>query len=101
MIDLAAGRAELLLMQRRIVEALAKKKGWLTGWAALLAAKSLTEIDLNGNGDTESDEQAGEGISSSAAEFAASILLSEKLSSALASMEDFRSTYEVCGIPRR
>lgn len=79
-------------MQRRIVETLAKKKGWLTGWAALLATKSMTDVDLDGNEEIESEVQ---GTASEDGESAASILLSQKLSSALASIENFRATYEV------
>ncbi|GAB7352948.1 hypothetical protein MBLNU459_g3523t3 [Dothideomycetes sp. NU459] len=93
-VDLAAGRAELLLMQRRIIEALAKRKGWLTGWTALIAAKSMVDVDLNKIAEDDSEPQGNKDTTSDSDGSAVSTLLSQKLSSALASMESFRSTYE-------
>ncbi|KAI4736356.1 hypothetical protein E4T50_13129 [Aureobasidium sp. EXF-12298] len=92
---LASGRAQLLLMQRRIIEALAKQKGWLSGWAAIKATQTLADVDLDGKEEVKPGEEAF-GASPSALEIekTAQLLLSGPLSAALASLEEFRAVYE-------
>jgi hypothetical protein len=93
---LASTRAQLLLMQRRIIEALAKQKGWLSGWAAIQATQPLSDVDLDSKDEAESSEEASKTSSSSAEnEKIAQMLLSGPLSAALASLENFRAVYEV------
>jgi hypothetical protein len=93
---LASARAQLLLMQRRILEALAKQKGWLSGWAAIQATQTLADVDLNGDENTDLSEEAAKASTSSVeTEKIAQMLLSGPLSVALASLEDFRAVYEV------
>jgi hypothetical protein len=93
---LASARAQLLLMQRRIIEALAKQKGWLSGWAAIQATQPLADVDLDGKEEVESGEDASKTSTSSAEiEKIAQMLLSSPLLAALASLEDFRAAYEV------
>jgi hypothetical protein len=93
---LASARAQLLLMQRRIVETLAKQKGWLSGWAAIQATQPLADVDLDGDEKTDSSEEATKAsISPTETEKIAQMLLSGPLSTALASLEDFRVVYEV------
>jgi hypothetical protein len=83
-------------MQRRIIEALAKQKGWLSGWAAIKATQTLADVDLDGEEEVKSGEEASE-ASPSALEIEkiAQLLLSGPLSAALASLEEFRAVYEV------
>lgn len=95
---LASGRAQLFLMQRRIIEALAKDKGWQSGWEALRATQSLAEVDLDGKaepGDAVDEAAPEKPTSSVEAGKAASMLLSAPLSAALSSLEEFRAVYEV------
>jgi hypothetical protein len=93
---LASARAQLLLMQRRIIEALAEQKGWLSGWAAIQATRPLADVDLDGKEEVGSGEAASKTSTSSAEiEKIAQMLLSSPLLAALASMEDFRAAYEV------
>jgi hypothetical protein len=83
-------------MQRRIVETLAKQKGWLSGWAAIQATQPLADVDLDGDEKTDSSEEATKAsISPTETEKIAQMLLSGPLSTALASLEDFRVVYEV------
>jgi len=90
---LASARAQLFLMQRRVVEALAKQKGWLSGWAAVKATQAMTDVNLD---NTEEVESSGDSsISPGDIEKIAQMLLSGTLSAALASLEDFRTVYEV------
>lgn len=93
---LASARAQLLLMQRRIIEALAKQRGWFSGWAAIQATRPLADVDLDGKEEVGSGEAASKTSTSSAEiEKIAQMLLSSPLLAALASMEDFRAAYEV------
>lgn len=83
-------------MQRRVIEALAKQRGWLSGWAAIEATQNLTDVDLDGEKKDVSGEEASKASESLVqTEKIAQILLSVPLSAALASLEDFRAVYEV------
>lgn len=83
-------------MQRRVIEALAKQRGWLSGWAAIEATQTLTDVDLDGEEKDASGEEASEALKSPVQTGKiAQILLSGPLSAALASLEDFRAVYEV------
>jgi hypothetical protein len=96
MAALASARAQLLLMQRRIIEALAKQKGWLSGWAAIQATQTIADIDLDGEEEVGTGGEASKvSISPTETEKIAQMLLSGPLSAALASLEDFRAAYEV------
>lgn len=93
---LASCRAQLLLMQRKIIESLAKQKGWLSGWAAIKATQALADVDLDGEEGNKPDEEVSKAlISPTETEKIAQMLLSGPLSAALASLEDFRIVYEV------
>ena len=91
---LASGRAQLLLMQRRIIETLAKQKGWQTGWASVQASQPIAEIDLDSKDDTPSAEEEAVPPSSDVRQ-AAESLLSAPLAAAAKSLDDFRATFEV------
>lgn len=98
---LASGRAQLLLMQRRIIEALAKQKGWLSGWAAIKSTQPLADIDLNSETVQSEEEGSKASIAPAEMEKIANMLLSAPLSTALASLEEFRAVYEVTIVLRR
>nr|POE93056.1 trafficking protein particle complex subunit 10 [Quercus suber] len=85
--ELAAYRAELLIMQRKMLEQLAESKGWRVGWAALRHAQSnsMVEVDLTSD---HVDEQV------SADTAAVSTLLTPILVSALESEANFHANYE-------
>ncbi|KAG9957193.1 hypothetical protein KCU61_g9292, partial [Aureobasidium melanogenum] len=91
---LASGRAQLLLMQRRIIEALARQKGWLSGWAAIKSTQTLTDIDLNSEMVQSEEEGPKTSTSPVGMEKVANMLLSAPLSTTLASLEEFRAVYE-------
>ncbi|KEQ98887.1 hypothetical protein AUEXF2481DRAFT_1718 [Aureobasidium subglaciale EXF-2481] len=94
---LASGRAQLLLMQRRIIEALAKQKGWQSGWAAIKEPQAMVDIDLDGEEETGADlerEALKASTSTAKIEKITNMVLSAPLSSALASLEEFRAVYE-------
>ena len=90
---LAAARAELFMMQRKVIETVAKRKEWVTGWAALVKSSSLSDIDLNGT-PNEADGAAG-GSPETGSKASSERLLSPPLASALTAMDDFRAAFEV------
>lgn len=95
---LASGRAQLLLMQRKIIEALAKEKGWQSGWDAITATQPVADIALDGEAETEvaAEEEAEVSQSLSKVEPRVHVLLSAPLLAAISSLEEFRAAYEVC-----
>lgn len=98
---LASGRAQLLIMQRRIIEALAKQKGWLSGWAAIQSTQTLTDIDLDGETVQREEAESQTSTLPAVIEKIANMLLSAPLSTALASLEEFRAVYEVLSVLMR
>lgn len=94
---LASGRAQLLLMQRKIIEALAKEKGWQSGWDAITATQPVADIALDGEAETEvAEEEAEVSQSPFKVESRVHVLLSAPLLAAISSLEEFRAAYEVC-----
>lgn len=99
---LAAHRAELILVQRRVLERIGKARGWSIGWtsaanAHLFDSASLTEIDLDDPksslGELENpDSMAQEGSSTRSM---LQGLYHPSLVAAISSIDDFRNSYEV------
>ena len=93
---LASSRAQLLLMKRRVVEALAEVKGWQSGWASLKATPLLTDVNLDEDQGAENDQKdATENLPKAEPKELNLTLLSAPLVAAIASVEDFRAVYEV------
>ncbi|KAL1306481.1 hypothetical protein AAFC00_005176 [Neodothiora populina] len=90
---LAASRAELFTMQRNIIETMARKKGWKTGWAALVSTTPVTEVNLNDK-DDEDDATAPDAGSEEMSDANSKTLLSAALSTVLTTEQDFRAAYE-------
>ena len=57
LLELVTYRAELFMMQRKMLDILAKQRGWLAGWATLKEQTrgSVEEIDLKGDVDHSAD----------------------------------------------
>lgn len=99
---LAAHRAEILLVQRRVLERVGKARGWSIGWtsaanAHLFDSASLTEIDLDDPkssvGEVENtDSMVQEGSSKDST---LQGLYHPSLVAAVSSIDDFRNLYEV------
>ena len=90
LLELVTYRAELFMMQRKMMELLAKQREWVAGWALVKenARSSLEDVDLNG-----SDENSVNGNDQDTKP-EASHLLTSILASALASKETFHDEYE-------
>lgn len=106
--ELAPPRAELCLVQRRILERVVKARGWSIGWASaahehLFDSASLTDIDLN-----DRSTSAGESETSNIAQgddqknLKLAGVCHSSLTTAASSIDQFRSLYEVsCSRLRR
>ncbi|KAH6642789.1 TMEM1 family protein-like protein [Boeremia exigua] len=99
LMDLAGQRAQLIGIQRRLLEHVGKAMGWAVGWAAFLPSLSqsedFTEVDLN---EDEEDEEAAE-EKSATKETAKSVdatsgISATALVNALSSLDHFRQFYE-------
>lgn len=82
------------MMQRKVLEAVAKRKGWSTGWSALMKTSSLSDVDLN---DSSGDEESAstDAAAPSSPDAVSDRLLTPALAYPLVSVEAFRSAYEV------
>lgn len=97
--ELAGTRAQLLAVQRRLLEHVGKSSGWVIGWAAVLSAlnqdEQLTNVGL------EEDEEAGS--QQEVVEIKKDVqlatpvveILPNALRNAILSVESFRQFYEV------
>ena len=100
LMDLAGQRAQLIGIQRRMLEHVGKALGWAVGWAAILPSLSqsedFSEVNLD---DDEEDEEAAEeppdAKSTVKPAHATSGISAKALVSALASLDHFRQFYEL------
>ncbi|KAF2016610.1 TMEM1 family protein-like protein [Aaosphaeria arxii CBS 175.79] len=101
--DLAGNRAQLYVVQRRILENIGKALGWTIGWAAILEddldSKELSDVDLDKE-DSESDEDDEEDTGAVAKSKAPEVtsptvgLAAAAIVSAVSSLENFHRYYE-------
>ena len=90
--ELVTYRAELVMMQRKMVELVARQKGWMAGWASVRDESrvgKMEEVDLNGEDEPSAETGQGKGR-----ETYPSDLVSPVLASYLDSEETFRQAYE-------
>jgi hypothetical protein len=102
--DLASVRAQLLAIQRRLLEHTGKTLGWTIGWGAILKSldkkEPMTDIDINDDA-TSADAESAETEPGEEAEHEKERLTSTlgivagALMGALTSIEQFRQFYEV------
>jgi hypothetical protein len=112
--ELAGTRAQLVVVQRRVLEQIGKGIGWSIGWAAVLPAldhhEELSDVDLDDdddddNDDNDDDEKAAEEEDT---EQTPTIKLStptvgifaSALVNTVSSIEQFRQFYEVSSSTR-
>ncbi|KAF2118959.1 TMEM1 family protein-like protein [Lophiotrema nucula] len=94
--ELAGTRAQLYIVQRRILESAGKALGWTIGWAAVLLSvrenEQLSEVDLDGTGSGEDEEPTKDkppALSPTLGLSAAALV------DAVSSLDQFRQFYEV------
>jgi trafficking protein particle complex subunit 10 len=94
--ELAAHRAELYLIQRRLVEHMGKSKGWKIGWAAINASQSKDRIVDVSLDNFDASDKAGAAKSNEEIEvFSEKGLLVNELIDAVEKLEAFQKCYEV------
>lgn len=99
LLDLASVRAQLLAIQRRLLEHTGKTLGWSIGWTAILGSlngkEALTEVSLDEE-DIEAEDGPKEDIKDQKDLTAATIgIFAGALKSSLVSIDQFRQAYEV------
>ena len=104
LMDLAGQRAQLIGIQRRLLEHVGKALGWAVGWAAILPSLSQSEnftevnLDEDEEDEDEEDEEATEGTAdaNNAAKpaHATSGISATALLGAVISIDHFRQFYE-------
>ncbi|KAK5118590.1 hypothetical protein LTR85_008055 [Meristemomyces frigidus] len=96
--ELATYRAELVMMQRKMLEQLAERRTWRAGWAAVRHAKAgkLQDVSLD-NAETIGDVAERNGTTSHEERDSATVssLLAASLKLALASEADFQDVYQL------
>ena len=88
--ELAANRAELYQLQRRILDSLAKDKGWIVGWAAIAESKPVADVVLV---DTSDHSQNVPSLPMSDGRPIG--ILSETVQSALETQVDYQTAFEL------
>ncbi|KAF1944922.1 hypothetical protein EJ02DRAFT_432016 [Clathrospora elynae] len=96
--DLAGARAQLLSIQRRLLENAGKSMGWNIGWNAILLSlneqEDLSNVDLDGDGEQIPNQEVGNAISESSLSTPALGTFADALIAAMSSVEQFRQIYE-------
>lgn len=99
LLDLASVRAQLLVIQRRLLEHTGQALGWSIGWAAILGAlnekETMAEVSLDEE-DAEAADSMPEDVNNKTSSKALTVgIFAETLKSSLASINQFRQVYEV------
>jgi hypothetical protein len=98
--ELAAARAQLLVVQRRIFEHVGKALGWTIGWAAVLQTldpkEEMSDVDLD---EREDSDEEGEKPQPETTPLSSKFGLSAAgITNAISSIDHFRQFYEVCAL---
>jgi hypothetical protein len=99
LLELAGTRAQLLGIQRRLLEHAGKTMGWSIGWSAILASLSLkedlAEVDLDSEEENTAEEEAFDAQSKVDVSTRSLGLSAGALATAVSSLGQFRQFYEV------
>jgi hypothetical protein len=92
--ELAAYRAELVMIKRRTLEHLAERRGWVAGWNSKASlSPDLKEVDLDAeDSGNESPDSAPQDDKTASAD--ASAVLTTQLATSLADLPSFLSAFE-------
>ncbi|KAK3680957.1 hypothetical protein LTR37_021013 [Vermiconidia calcicola] len=90
LIELVTYRAELLMMQRKMLEQVARQRDWYAGWALMgeRVPANMEDVDLNGNIELTTKQEKTQRAREE------SKYLAPSLESALTSRDNFHKTYE-------
>jgi hypothetical protein len=96
--DLAGTRAQLVVVQRRLLEQVGKSLGWSIGWAAVLPSigqEELTDINLDGDDEGVAKEEEPSKKEMNKMDTPTTGIFAGTLLTAASSIEQFRQSYEV------
>jgi hypothetical protein len=97
--ELAGTRAQLLAIQRRLLEHVGKSLGWNIGWNAILSSLSqkeeMADVNLEDEEERESDEEESDEKTEAHAPTAKLGISAGAMVTAISSIEQFRQFYEV------
>ena len=97
--ELAGTRAQLLAIQRRLLEHAGNSMGWNIGWNAILSSLSqkeeLTDVDLDGDEEQASEQDESNTKTDAEASRPTLGISAGALVSAISSVDQFRQFYEV------
>lgn len=102
--ELAGTRAQLIAIQRRLLEQIGKALGWSIGWAAILPsidrAEELTDVNLEDEEEVDSEDETVEkkAVTPSSPTIG---IFSDALTRAVSSLDQFHKFYEVRRISDR
>ena len=90
LLELVTYRAELVMMQRKMLDLLARQRGWFAGWALVKdkTRGSMKDVDLNSDIDLFAHDEKDQ------SDLHASTLLTPTLASTLHSKDSFHEAYE-------
>ena len=97
--ELAGTRAQLVVVQRRLLEQVGKALGWSIGWAAVLPVlehhQELSDVDLDDNEKTTIEEEGPDEQKATKLSEPTAGIFASALVNAVSSLEQFRQFYEV------
>jgi hypothetical protein len=99
--ELAGTRAQLVAVQRRLLEQIGKALGWNIGWAAVLPSvgqhEELSDVNLVDEEDEEelAEKEGAEPSKTTKVDNSMTWIFTGPLSSAVSSIDQFRQFYEV------
>jgi trafficking protein particle complex subunit 10 len=99
--ELAGTRAQLVAVQRRLLEQIGKSLGWNIGWAAVLPSvgqhEELSEVNLADEEDEEemAEKEGAEPTNTTKVDESMTWIFTGALSNAVSSIDQFRQFYEV------
>jgi hypothetical protein len=94
LLELAGTRAQLLGIQRRLLEHAGKTLGWSIGWSAILASLNQ-KVDLDSEEEITAEEEASEAKSKVDLSAQNLGISAGALATAVSSLAQFRQFYEV------
>ncbi|KAH8716891.1 hypothetical protein GQ44DRAFT_713193 [Phaeosphaeriaceae sp. PMI808] len=97
--ELAGTRAQLVVVQRRLLEQVGKSLGWIIGWAAVLPSldrsQELSDVDLGNDEEVDSEEDESDNTKIKQPSKPVVGISADTLMDAISSTQQFRQAYEV------
>jgi hypothetical protein len=99
---LAGERAKLILLQRQVIQEIARRQRFIVGWSGTQSGDhskpgdNMTDVDLSGDDKSDSDHSSPDHVQSDSGSTSRVGLYHQAVFQAASSEEDVRTAYEVC-----